>query len=274
MALYLDPVPSGAFVDGEGRGLPPLVRWMNAVKTLFLSAASSGGVAGDIWRGHGIAYCLPNQVTPTVIGDTFTTTVGTTSFPALTNTNLLTSKQRNVCTTAAGANSQARMSGTALWWIGNSAGLGGFRVEFDIGVVTTQTTMRIAAGVASFAIALTADVSATTDCVFLGCDAGDTNMQIMHNDGAGTCTKIDLGASFPKTNNVVYRVVFTCAANGSTIDYAVTRFDSAASASGTISTNLPTNSVFMLAQVGFGNGGTAAAAAGAFFRYLGEQVTM
>jgi hypothetical protein len=237
----------------------------------------TGTGGGDIWRGKRIAYAAGGTATALPqVGDAFTSGAGTPTVGTLATTTLLSSTPRIICTTAAGANSQAGYNGGGLYWLGNASGLGGFRVELDVGVVTTQTTMRIVAGVAyngAFTISVAADPSAATDCVFLGCDAGDTNMQIMHNDGSGTCTKVDLGSSFPKTNNVFYRVVFTAAANASAIDYEVTRFDSAATATGTISTNLPSSTQFMQAQVRWGNGSTASAAAGAFFRYLGENVS-
>lgn len=237
----------------------------------------TGSTGGDIWRTKRVSIVYPLQSSTALsgLGEAWGG-IGTASAPALATTTLLSSTVRAVYTTAAGANSQAGLSGTFGPWLGNAAGLGGFRVEIDFGVVTTQTTMRIAAGIAyngGAAIALTADPSAATNAVFMGCDAADTNIQIMHNAGSGTCTKVDLGSSFPKTNDVVYRVVFTAAANATTIDYEVTRLDSAASATGTISTNLPVSTQFMLPVVRFGNGGTASAAAGAFFRYMCEFVS-
>lgn len=237
----------------------------------------TGTGGGDIWRGKRIAYAAGGNATTLVqVGDAFGSAAGTPTVGTLATTTLLSSMPRIICTTAAGANSVAGYAGGFQYWLGNASGLGGFRVELDVGVVTTQTTMRIFAGLAyngGSLVGLTADPSAVTNCVFLGCDEADTNMQIMHNDGSGTCTKVDLGSSFPKTNNVVYRVVFTAAANASTIDYEATRFDSAATATGTISTNVPSNAQFMAAQVRWGNGSTASAAAGAFFRYLGENVS-
>ena len=261
--------------------LEPLARAKTNGDLLTADSDEFGGVdwvaaaGGDIWRGHRITIVTPvnSATTLTTLGDAFGA-VGTGSGVAASSTNLLSSLIRYVTTTAAGANSQAGLNGTLIWWLGNASGLGGFRVETVFGVVTTQTTMRVCVGLAyngAAAIPLTADPSAGTSCIFMGCDAADTNMQIMHNDAAGTCTKIDLGSSFPKTNNVVYRVVFTAAANASTVDYEVTRLDSAATASGTISTDLPANTVFMQYECRFGNGGTASAAAGAFMGYMGEH---
>lgn len=262
--------------------LEPLQRYKTDGQILTANDEESGGAewataaGGDIWRGNRIVYSAANSTTPTVVGDTWASSVGTNTYPALATTNLLTSTPRIVTTTAAGANSQAGYNGSLIWWRGNATGLGGFRVELEIGVATTQTTLRAVCGLAYNAganISVAADPSAATDCVFLGCDAADTNMQIMHNNNAGTCTKIDLGSSFPKTANVYYRLTLTADANASTIDYTVERLDSAASSSGTISTDLPSSTNFMSAQVRFGNGSTASAAAGAWFRYLGEGVS-
>lgn len=89
----------------------------------------------------------------------------------------------------------------------------------------------------------TVEPSTLTDCVFVGADTTDTNLQVMHNDSAGSCTKVDLGASFPANSNGVdaYEVTFKFTAGASrSIDYTVKNMISAATASGTITTNLPT----------------------------------
>lgn len=277
MALYLDPVPSGQLTGAEGNGTPALIRWMNAVKRLFEDVPTAA--TGDIWRAKTLRYAVHNAsaTAPEQIGVTFLA-IGSSGATAangtLASTNLLTSRTRLVLTSSTTASNDSRLNGVPVaWWLGNAAGLGGFRVEFEWGVVTTQTTMRIGVGLktsGSFVLS-TNDPSALLDFVGMCADAGDTNMQIMHNDGSGAATKVDLGSSFPKTANVVYRVVFTAAANATTVDYAVTRLDSAATASGTLSTNLPGSTTFMAPCMSFGNGGTAAAAAGCFFRFLSEQ---
>lgn len=263
--------------------LEPLQRYKTDGQIFTANDEESGGVewataSGDIWRAKTLRYAVHNAsaTVPDQVGVTFalagTGLGGAASNGAIASTNLLTSRSRLVLTTSTTANSDYRVSGTpTVWWLGNAAGLGGFRVEFDYGVVTTQTTMRIVCGLGAAALTCTGDPSALTNFVAMACDAGDTNMQIMHNDGSGTATKVDLGSSFPKTANVVYRAVFEAAANGSTVDYEVTRLDSAATASGTLSSNLPSSTTFMLPAYSFGNGSTAAAAAGCFFRFLSEQ---
>lgn len=236
--------------------------------------APTSTTTGDIWRGRRITTVVPvaGSTTLTTLGEAFSV-VGTPSGTTLTS-SAFGSTVRYLMTTAAAVNNHAGVNGTNIYWLGNSAGLGGFRVEAEFGVATTSTTMRWCVGLVyngGVALPLTADPSAGTDCVFMGCDAADANMQIMHNDAAGTCTKIDLGASFPKTNSVLYRVVFRATSNASAIDYTVTRIDSAATATGTLSTNLPTNNIFMAFYCRLGNGTVIGAATGAFVRYIGEH---
>jgi len=88
-----------------------------------------------------------------------------------------------------------------------------------------------------------AEPSTFTDVVFVGADTTDTNLQVMHNDSAGTCTKVDLGASFPANSNAVdmYEVTFKFNSGASrSVDYTVTNLVSGAAATGSLTTNLPT----------------------------------
>lgn len=260
-------IPRGSFIDAGDAQYPPD------------TGAATGAATGDIWRTKAIRYAVQSDgaTAPSQIGVTFSSAGsfgGSTSNGSIASTNLLTSMPRLLVTTSAAANNDYRLNAApVIWWLGNAAGLGGFRVEMVFGVATTQSTLRIAVGlIASGGFVLsTNDPSALVNFFAMACDDTDTNMQIMHNDGSGTATKIDLGSSFPKTDNVVYRVVFTSATNGSIVDYEVTRLDSAATASGTLSSNLPANTTFLHPALSFGNGATAAAVVGCFFRFLSEQ---
>lgn len=237
-------------------------------------ASSSGSaVTGDIWRGKTMSYSsASNGTTPAQFGQFLFAAFNSQALP--TSTNLFTSYNRLLATTAAPANSvSSRQGSIAAFWLGNAAGLGGFREECVWGVATTQTTLRVAIGLSATLPNLALEPSATLNCILMAADAGDANMQVMHNDGAGACTKIDLGASFPKTNNVVYLPVFTASANGTTVDYSVTRLDDATvpAATGTLSTNLPASTTFMAFDFCCGNGASAAIASIAFMRALTEQ---
>lgn len=144
--------------------------------------------------------------------------------------------------TASTTNHSGVRSGALQYWRGNAAGQGGFywSATFAFGSIgaTHQAFAGLIASAANFGTSVVP--SAQVRCVALGFDSGDANCQILHNDGVGTCTKIPLGASFAKnTTAAVYRVVFWCPPNASTIGYSVTRLDTGATASGTLSADLP-----------------------------------
>lgn len=72
--------------------------------------------------------------------------------------------------------------------------------------------------------------STLTSIIGVAADTGDTNLQIIHNDASGLCTKIDLGSAFP--------------ANTSSLDFYLVKFEFLTSGNVTITvTNLETNTV-------------------------------
>lgn len=88
-------------------------------------------------------------------------------------------------------------------------------------------------------------VNTLINCIGVGSDAGDTNLQIFHNDAAGTCTKIDLGAGFPanRTNlsfsTTVYSVLIYNGPSSSDVHVKVINAETGASVETLINTNLP-----------------------------------
>lgn len=88
-------------------------------------------------------------------------------------------------------------------------------------------------------------VSTLTNCIFVGNDGADANLQVMHNDATGTCTKIDLGADFPANRTAgaemttMYAIEIYNALRSSEVKYSVTNLETGVIATGTITTNLP-----------------------------------
>ena len=88
-------------------------------------------------------------------------------------------------------------------------------------------------------------VSSLINCIGVGSDSADTNLQVFHNDGTGTATKIDLGANFPANRTAgsalttVYSIELFNAPNTSSVLYRVVNKETGNSVQGTISTNLP-----------------------------------
>jgi hypothetical protein len=89
---------------------------------------------------------------------------------------------------------------TQNYGFGNSAGMGGYYLNGVTGPATgvSTTTHRYFFGMTqSIANPTDAQPSSQTLCFGIGYDAADTNLQFMHNDASGTCTKVDLGSNFP-----------------------------------------------------------------------------
>lgn len=104
------------------------------------------------------------------------------------------------------------------------------------------------------------DVNPSTQLriVGIGYDAADTQLQVMHNDGSGTATKIPLGASFPKPNAdraFTYRLrLYSPPGSTQSVAYEVTYLETGAVATGTITTDIPatTNRLQPLIYAGVG----------------------
>jgi len=209
------------------------------------------------------------------------TATGTQTAATWAITNQHQSSQRNeylvtVASTSAVAGVRA---GTINCWIGSAAGLGGFLFNARWGPATG-----VATATARAFFGLRAATGAPTDVqpsslvsmIGMGWDAADTNIQMMHNDSAGTATKIDLGASFPVPSadrTAVYEITIGCLPNASSVDYLVTDVTSGATASGTISTDLPANTAG-LGYLGYCSvGGTSSVIGLALMRVYLETFT-
>lgn len=231
-------------------------------------------VQSALWA-NGIITLMPASATAlSVIGMSAPTAVGTVAHPAIvTGTNLRSSIRRATVTSAATANSASELRfAFPLTYRGEvfgSAIAGGFFATQRFAISSTTANQRCAVGLfnTTAAIATTQDPATLTNCIFAGWTIGDSNLQIMHNDAAGTCTKIDLGSNFPANNPAAaYDVAFFCAPNGDTVGYRVIRLDTGTTATGTLSTDLPTKTTTLTWHAYANNGGTAAAVVLDFMR--------
>jgi hypothetical protein len=130
---------------------------------------------------------------------------------------------------------------------GTAAELGGFHYICRWGPATgvaTTTNRGFCGMVASVAAANDAEPSARVNQVGMGWDAADTNIQFMHGDGTGACTKIDLGASFPVPTvdrQEVYEIaMFSPPGTTQSVTYRIRNLRTGAEATGTVTTDLPT----------------------------------
>lgn len=215
-----------------------------------------------------VRYWVPNGAATTTQynnGITLAFT-GSGGSAALGTGSYFATRNRLANNTGASANSSAagRHNGLIVFR-GNSAGRGGFHFVAECGradaVLVTDARWIMSLYGTNSAIS-GVEPSTLLQVLGFGRDSTDTNLQIMHNDGSGTCTKVDLGANFPANTKDTdwYRGEFYCPPNGSTVYYLVTRMNTSDQALGSLTTNLPTNTNFLAPQGYINNTATAAAA--------------
>lgn len=200
------------------------------------------------WQANG------NSTTSTVIGTLTPTTQGTATIRNVATTNffLWTRRLGFVSSTTNNSSSGIRATSTQFG-LGPVAGCGGFHfvARFGISDLTLVPTGRLFVGfTASTAVLGNADPSTLTNIIGIGLDSADTTLQIMHNDAAGAATKINLGASFPEsTNTDLYELSLYCASGASSVSYQVINLSTNATASGEITTNLPSVNTLLAWQI-------------------------
>lgn len=210
-----------------------------------------------LWSAQG------NGTTVSVINFGVSNT-GTATARNVATTNLSTSLRRLAFVSAAVAGSSCGTRHNLLqFWRGNAAGLGGFFYVARFVIDTVQTGMRWFVGFTGAAAVIgNVDPSSLTNIIGFGIDAGQTTVRFFNNDGAGTATSADMGASFPATTAaVVYEIRIFSPPNGSDVYYSIERFDSAAIAEGSVSSDIPANTTLLSPQIWMNNGATAAAVA-------------
>jgi hypothetical protein len=91
-------------------------------------------------------------------------------------------------------------------------------------------------------------LSTLVNLIGVGSEAIDTNLQVFHNDGTGTCTKIDLGVGFPANRTAgdlmttMYSIEIYNGNLETDVKYRVKNLETGEVAQGIITTNLPSTS--------------------------------
>lgn len=171
-------------------------------------------------------------------------------------TNLLGSFQYAVDTSPSGsADRQAAYYGTQpLEYVykntSGSTRAGGYRYFSRCMWLTAIAQQRAFGGLGSFAGSImnqTEDPSSQLNCAFIGKDSADSNLFFMHNDGAGSCTKVDSGVAFSTLIGHILDLTMSCDPNGTTLVYTITdRSTGTVLLAGTASSNLPAADVGLL----------------------------
>lgn len=210
-----------------------------------------------LW-GRAVSWTRPGSgTTINVFGLPALTSVGTASHPAIANTNDLTRMLRTQWASAAGAGSSAGAR-IAVNLCNLTSGFF-FACRFGFGTAVAQQRSIVGLLGSTGAIA-NVNPSTLLNLIGVGYDSAQTNLRIMHNDGAGAATVIDLGVNFPVNTTEVYDVAFYCVPGGATVGYYVRRLSTGGEASGTLSTNLPLAAQLLTQHLNVNNGTTASAA--------------
>ncbi len=222
-----------------------------------------------------------NSTAMDVIGITTPTIVGTATARNFATTNLFNSLRRIGYVSGATAGSRAAAHGAAFqFWRGNVAGAGGFRLVLRWGcsdastVLNARTFVGMVSTVANFG---TADTTTQVNFIGVGTDAGDTNFSLMHNDGAGNCVKTALlsttGNPFPDQTLSVdaYELALFCAPNSASIGYELTRLNTGDVVRGTVTTDLPVNTVPLTPLMARGTPITTAVGIDLISMYIGTD---
>ena len=146
---------------------------------------------------------------------------------------------------------------------GSAAGRGGFRA-FMKGSTATGSNVashRFFMGFWTATVPTDVNPSTLTNIFGIGYDSADTNLQFIHNDAAGACTKIDLGASFPKPTAArasLYTLeLYSPPGTTQEVHYRVTNHYNGAVATGTVTTNLPSAATLLTPHLWASVGGTS-----------------
>lgn len=216
-----------------------------------------------IWRGGA-----------TTTATTFASTIGSLPYtgasptaptiPTLASTSLRNQTYRSTISTGATAGGLAYIRGNQLtMWRGNAAGLGGFFVVHRFALSgTLQAGLRSFAGVvdvASNPTNIDPTSSSTPGGIGLALNANTGNWRLVNNASGTARTSLDLGASFPVNNTDLIELALFSAPNGSGISYRVTNLSTAATTTGTLTTNIPASTTFLAPTVWITNNATAAA---------------
>lgn len=150
-------------------------------------------------------------------------------------------------------------------WRGDAAGLGGFMMCTRFGPATgvSNGSHRLFCGLRSSTGAPTdAEPSGFANVLGFGYDAADSSISFMHKTGSGTVVKDAVGAVIFAKPTVdrqeVYDCTIYCAPNDTTVYWEISNLRTGATASGSVSSDLPNPSTLLIPLVSMSVGGASA----------------
>jgi len=236
----------------------------SAVNALISTSIVPNHTPHETFRG--VSY-RNNSTTEDTFGGITISTTGSTTARAVSTTNYATRQVRKgfvASVVSSGRYTETRGS-ALLWYIG-----GGFRFVCDVYISDTAyaSGCRQFYGMMGQTTSLTYSdtilVETMLNVIGFGSEASDTNINVFYNDGSGTCTKIDLGSSFPSNRSAgsalttMYSFELYNGYDGNVLYKAVNN-ETGVSVEGILSTNLPATTQglnFVASRCMGGGGGT------------------
>lgn len=196
-------------------------------------------------------------------GTTFTNT-GTAANPTPASTNMLTSVRRATFSsgTTAGTVASHRQSVLQVWR-GNAAGRGGFFYTIRFGTSALVAGNRAFVGLSDVVSAPTnvdPTTSTTPGKIGVAVNANTGNWKLVNNVTGTAPAVLDLGSTMPLNTTDLYELVLYSPPNGSSIGYRLKNITTNNQVTGSLTTNIPTNTTFLAPQFWITNNATAAAA--------------
>lgn len=239
------------------------VNFSAGTKDIFSDVESGWVSACQLHRGERFSRTPPNSTTPTGDISASVTGTGTAATISTTSMHTMTPRMDVLVTTASTTAVAARRMTNNEFFLSNVDYAGGFDLEFISGGATGQatSTKRYYDGLTGSSGAPTdVNPSTLTNCIIFGHDAADTNLQFMCNDGAGTCTKVDLGANFAKQNTdrgKIYRMRLFAFPNATRVGWWIQDMQTLSIASGVATTDLPAVNTLLSRRCVSSVGGTS-----------------
>lgn len=210
-------------------------------------AASADEIEGPLGGGRFAALVATSSTTHTAIGDTASSTLGSSGAHTQATTNLLTEQVAIKYTSGTTADSVAGVgfaNSQALY--STASGRGGFDCFSRFGPLQLPTGPRLAAGVTNPAYSSGEPSAIAGNFAMFLKDSTDTNIQFATKDGT-TAGKTDTGITL--TAGAFYLARVWAAPGGGRVYGLLIRWDTGDIWYGSRTTNLPTNGTFLKGMI-------------------------
>jgi hypothetical protein len=182
-------------------------------------------------HGNSVFLVSPSNGTtaPTVVGGVLTTAATISHIQTIASANRwqATRRTRFQTNTTAG-NASGMRTGYTQWFIGNATGFGGFFFRAQLGMNINLNGGQKFVGLCNSVAVLGGEPSALLNMCGMGYDSTDAstgNWFFMRNDGAGSATKVDLGANAARNTTHGYDLIMFVGPNSQTLNVQITNLD-------------------------------------------------